>query len=49
MPMETIRVLIDAELLHEVDEAARRAGVSRSEFICKATNDYAPQGQGAES
>jgi hypothetical protein len=28
--METIRMVIDAELLHEVDECARRAGLSRS-------------------
>jgi len=28
--METIRMVIDDELLHEVDECARRAGLSRS-------------------
>jgi len=28
--METIRMVIDAELLHEVDECARRSGLSRS-------------------
>ena len=31
--METIRIVIDADLLREIDRAARRAGVSRWEFI----------------
>jgi hypothetical protein len=29
MPTETIQIVIDAELLGEVDQAARRMGVSR--------------------
>ena len=40
MPMETIRIVIDAELLREIDEAARRAGLSRSEFVCDAIREY---------
>ena len=32
--------MIDAELLREVDQAARRAGVSRSAFICDALREY---------
>jgi metal-responsive CopG/Arc/MetJ family transcriptional regulator len=40
MPMETIRIVIDASLLREVDQAAGRAGVSRSEFVCEAVREY---------
>ena len=40
MPMETIRLSIDAELLREIDEAARRRGISRSELVCEALRDY---------
>jgi len=40
MPMETIRIVIDAELLREIDQAARRAGVSRSAFIREAAREY---------
>ena len=37
---ETIRIVIDAELLREIDEAARRRGISRSEFVCEAVREY---------
>ena len=37
---ETIRMVVDAELLRYVDQAARRAGISRSAFICKAVREY---------
>jgi len=40
MPLETIRIVIDAELLREIDEAARRAGVSRSAFVREAVREY---------
>ena len=37
---ETIRIVIDAELLREVDQAARRAGISRDAYICNALREY---------
>ncbi|MBZ5675793.1 MAG: ribbon-helix-helix protein, CopG family [Acidobacteriia bacterium] len=40
MPMEVIRIVIDAELLREIDQAARRAGISRSAFISDALREY---------
>jgi len=40
MPMETIRIVIDAELLDEIDQAARRAGISRSAFFRDALRWY---------
>jgi len=40
MPVETIRIVIDAELLREVDQAARRAGISRSELVSEAVREY---------
>jgi metal-responsive CopG/Arc/MetJ family transcriptional regulator len=43
MPMEVIRIVIDAELLRYVDQAARRAGISRSAFISEALREYIKQ------
>jgi metal-responsive CopG/Arc/MetJ family transcriptional regulator len=32
--------MIDAELLREIDQAARRGGMSRDTFICDALREY---------
>ncbi len=38
--MERIRIVIDRQLLEEINEAARRRGISRSEFIREAVRYY---------
>ena len=38
--METIQVVLDAELLKATDSAARRARVNRSELIRKALREH---------
>jgi metal-responsive CopG/Arc/MetJ family transcriptional regulator len=38
--METIQVVLDAELLHATDRAARRTKVNRSALIREAIRDH---------
>src|SRR4051812_43644727 len=40
MPVETIRIMIDEELLREIDQAARRRKVNRSAQLCTALREY---------
>jgi len=41
--MKTIRITIDEALLIKVDQAARLKRISRSQFICKALEDFIQQ------
>jgi metal-responsive CopG/Arc/MetJ family transcriptional regulator len=38
--MERISIVIDRELLEEINQAARRRGISRSEFMREAVRYY---------
>ncbi|HKS97437.1 MAG TPA: ribbon-helix-helix domain-containing protein [Terriglobia bacterium] len=41
--METIQVVLDPELLHAADDAAKRAGVNRSALVRRALREHLKQ------